>query len=412
MIAKLKALFTGENRSKMLNLIYSIGATGIFNIVIQLVIYPDFERRMGAESYGVALSVISLIAITAGTCGYAASCARLLGVKKGWTNSGDYNLILLCMGLLGSMIGIAYLFYFGIATPASIGLFVLLNFTTMLRFYSEVEFRISTNFFRYMIYYILISVGYVAGLFLFHLSAQWMLALILGETLAILYVIFCGTIYRPPFFKKSAHLFPIISSTAFLFLSVLIDNITLHADRILLLAITGDGAAVSTYYIASLVGKIVAMLTSPINAIVLSYLVRYDGGLTKKIWLAVIGLSLVFGAVAFGGCMLVSPWLIGLLYPDSVEVVKPYLVPAVLGQIFYFVSGFLMVILLRFKGEKKQLFFNAAYAVEFFACVAIGTVLWGLWGFALSILLANGIRFLAAILWGFFGKSAQPVAQD
>ncbi len=388
----------------MLNLLYSIGGTGIFNVVLQLVIYPDFERRMGADAYGVALSVISLVAITAGTCGYAASCARLLGVKKGWTNSGDYNRILWCMGLLGSMIGIAYLFYLGIATPLSVGLFTLLNFSTMLRYYSEVEFRISTDFLRYMIYHILISAGYVAGLFLFHLSDQWMIALILGETLAILYVVFRGTIYRPPFLGRSAHLIPILSSTAFLFLSVLIDNITLHADRILLLAMTGDGSAVSTYYIASLVGKIVAMLTSPINALVLSYLVRYDGGLSRKIWLLVIGASLIFGGAAFGGCMLISPWMIGLLYPDSVDTVKPYLAPAVLGQILYFISGFLMIILLRFKGEKRQLIFNAAYAVEFFVCVAIGTALWGLWGFALSVVFANAIRFLTAILWGFFGK--------
>ncbi len=406
MIAKIKGLFSADNRKKLLNLIYSIGAAGIFNMVIQLVIYPDFERRMGENAYGVALSVISLIAITAGTCGYAAGCARLLGVEKGRTNSGDYNLILLCMGLLSSMIGVAYLFYLEIATPLSVGLFVLLTFTTMLRYYSEVEFRISTNFFRYMIYYILISVGYVIGLFFFHLSRQWMLALILGETLSVLYVVLCGTIYRPPFFKRTKQLIPILSSIGFIFLSALIDNVTLHADRILLLAITGDGAAVTIYYIASLVGKIVSMLTLPINAILLSYLVRYSGGLTKKIWLTVIAVALLFGALAFAGCMLVSPWLIGILYPDNLEQVLPFLFPAVLGQIFYFVSGVLMMILLRFKGEKKQLIFNAAYAVEFFACVAVGTALWGLRGFVLSILIANAIRFFAAILWGFLGKRA------
>lgn len=402
---KIKALLSSENRTKLLNLVYSIGAAAIFNMVIQLVLYPDFERRLGSEQYGVALSVLSLLAITAGTCGYAVNCARLLSVERGYTANGDYNLILLGMGILNGIIGVAYLGYLKIASPVTVLLYLVLTVVTMLRYYSEVEFKISTDFFRYMIYYILISVGYVLGLFLFHLSDQWMLAMITGETLAVLYVAVRGTIFRSPAWKKSAHLTAVISGIGFILLSALIDNLTLHADRILLLAITGDGVAVTHYYIASLIGKVVSMLTLPVNAILLSYLVRYQGALTKKIWGVVVMVAVVFGAVCFGGCLLVSPWLIRILYPSEAEAVMPYLLPAILGQIFYFVSGVLMMILLRFKGEKKQLLFNAGYAVEFFGCVAIGTVLGGLSGFILSILIANAIRFLGTVLWGFFSRS-------
>lgn len=398
--SKLKGLFSAENRSKILNLIYSVGAAAIFNMVIQLLIYPDFERQMGSERYGVALSIISVIAITAGTFGYAVNCARLLGVEKEYTESGDYNLILLGMGLLGGAIGVGYLVYLGLATPLTVGLYLVLMFVTMLRYYSEVEYKLSTDFFRYMIYYILISAGYIGGLALFRLSGQWMIALIVGEALAVLYVVIRGTIYRPPFFKRTAHFGAVVASIGFILLSALIDNVTLHADRILLLAITGDGNAVTVYYVASLVGKIVSMLTLPINAIMLSYLIRYQGGLTKKLWSGIVAVALLFGALAFAGCMIVSPWLIGILYPDQVAEVKEILAPAILGQIFYFVSGVLMMVLLRFKGERKQLIFNGGYAVEFFGCVAAGTALYGLKGFIYSILIANGIRFLGTVVWG------------
>ena len=63
-----------------------------------------------------------------------------------------------------------------------------------------------------------------------------------------------------------------------------------------------------------------------------------------------------------------------------------------------------MMVLLRFKGEKKQFVFNAAYAVEFFAIVIAGTLLGGLNGFVWAIVLANALRFVAAILWGFLNK--------
>ena len=150
------------------------------------------------------------------------------------------------------------------------------------------------------------------------------------------------------------------------------------------------------------------MLTTPLNAIVLSYLIRFDGALTRRRWLWVMGAALVLGGIALAGCMLISPTLIRLLYPDAAATALPYLLPAILGQILYFVSGFLMVILLHFKGEKNQLILNASYAAEFFICVAIGTALWGLWGFAMSVVLANAIRLLAVIAWGFLGKKEAP----
>ena len=117
---KLKSLLTGENRKKILNLIYSIGAVAIFNMVIQFLVYPDFERTLGPDQYGVALSVLSMIAITAGTFGYAVNCARLLGVEKGRTANSDYNLILLILGVIGSVIGIIYIVTQGITAPLPI----------------------------------------------------------------------------------------------------------------------------------------------------------------------------------------------------------------------------------------------------------------------------------------------------
>ena len=418
-----------ETRQKILNLIYSVGAVAVFNLITQIA-YWYFKHQLGDESHGVILSVISLIAITAGTFGYAVNCARMLGLEKGYTNNGDYNLILLAMGFIGSLIGIGYLFQLGITNPLYLALYVVLMYTTMIRYYADVEFRLNVNFFRYMIFYLLISLGYVVGLFVFKVTGIWMLALILGEALAFLYVLIRGSIFRAPFFKPSEHFRPILASIWFLLISTLIENIALHADRIVLLAITGEGQYVSTYYIASLAGKIIAMLTVPINSLIISYLVRYKGGLTKKLWTLVIGAALVGGVLGFLGCMLISPILINLLsLPAPMEAIKAalgsespikalfdqfffnksseaikYMLPAVLGQIFYFVSSVLTLILLRFKGEKKQFVFNAAYAVEFFAIVIAGTLLGGLNGFVWAIVLANALRFVAAILWGFLSK--------
>ena len=98
---------------------------------------------------------------------------------------------------------------------------------------------------------------------------------------------------------------------------------------------------------------------------------------------------------------MVSPFILNILYPDLKNDISAYIAPAILGQIFYFVSGVLLVILLKFRGEKKQFLFNLGYAAEFFVIVPVGTVLFGLDGFVYSCLAANAIRFAAVILWGF-----------
>ncbi len=367
---------------------------------------------MGADAFGIALSVLSIIAIANNACGYAAGCARLLDSQKGHTNNGDYNLMLVIMGVICAVIGTVYLYTLGLFSPLTVLLFCLLSFFTMLRFYSETEFKIKADFFRYMIYYVLISVGYILGVFLFKLSGQWMLAILTGEVLCFVYAVFKSKLYRPPFFKITEKFKGIFSSISFLLFSTLLENTTLHADKIVLLAITGNGEVVTTYYIASLVGKVIAMLTTPINAIVLSYLVKYKGSLTKKLWTIVTGAVTIGAAIVFAGCLVVSPFVIKLLYSENYAEAMRYLVPAILGQVLYFASGVLINTLLRFKGERDQFIFNAIYAVEFFVCVAIGTVLGGLAGFAWAVVLANGIRFVAALIKGYVGKKQLDVLPE
>ncbi len=390
----------------MMGLIYSVGATAIFNMVIQFLLYPSLERTLGSNQYGIILSIISLLAITAGAAGYSISCSRLLGVSNGYTQNGDYNIILLILGTIGTLIGIAYIFYLDMASPVTLMLWLVLSFFTLIRNYSEVEFRLKTNFFRYLIFYVLISLGYIIGLLLFRISKQWMVSLIIGELFGFIYVCCCGSIYRKPFFTRTANFQAVFSSITFILISALIDNITLNADRILLLTITKDGTAVTTYYIASLVGKLIALFTGPINTLIISYLVRYNGKLSKKTWGIIILIALFCGTIAFVAAMIVSPWIIGFLYPDNLNEVKPYFIPAILGQILFFVSGVLMAILLRFKGEKKQFLFNGFYAIEFFICVICGTIFGGLSGFVWSIFIANTLRFVSAIIWGMFDKKS------
>lgn len=391
-----------SNKRKIKDLSMSIGAIAIFNMVIQFAMYPFLERNLGTKGYGVALSVLSVISILSGTLGTSASYSRMVTCSNKsieYTN-GDYNIILLVLSTLCGIGGIFYLNYIGVSSIFSSLIFLVLIIITSFRYYSDVEYKMNTAFFRYMLFYSIISVGYIIGMLIYRISGEWLLAFLIGESLGIAFVVIWGTIYRKNILTPSKN-FPLIcKSMGLLLFSNLIENLTLNADRILLMVFSGE-EAVAIYYTASLLGKVVAMLSTPINSIIISYLVKYEGGLTKKFWTISTLAIAALGVLAFAGCTIVSPFMLRILYPDLAPECIPYIASAILGQIFYFISGILLVILLKFRGEKKQFFFNVAYAVEFFAIVIAGTLLHGLDGFVYSSLIANAIRFIAVIIWGF-----------
>ena len=279
---KLSALLTPENRQKIKALALNIGGILILNVTIQFILYPFIQRRLGNEAYGVALSLLSLVSVTANTVGTAANYSRTVNELDIHPSNGDYNLFLLFGGVLSCGIGAIFLWMLDLFTPVYVICFSLLILTTAFRYYSDVEFKIKGNFLRYFLFYALISLGYVAGLGVYHLTGNWMTAVITGEAFGILFAVFASSIYQKPL-KASSSFHIVLSSLVLLLFSVLFENLTLNADRLVLLALSG-GEEVSIYYTASLFGKVAALLTVPLNAVIISYLIRYKEGLTRKLW--------------------------------------------------------------------------------------------------------------------------------
>jgi len=95
-----------DNKRKIRDLCLSIGATAVLNIVIQFALYPYLERNLGEEKYGVALSILSLVAILAGTLGTSANYSRMVVSTDVEHSNGDYNLLLLVSSAICGVCGI------------------------------------------------------------------------------------------------------------------------------------------------------------------------------------------------------------------------------------------------------------------------------------------------------------------
>lgn len=379
---------------------YSIAALLLYNGMIQLAVYPFFNSKMGATTFGVVLSLHSMLIIIAGGCGSAANNSRMVTQLKFTPSNGDYNFALFILSIVSMIAGTIFFMVAARAdiTPAAVLLYGGLMCLMLLRHYGDVEFRLHANFKRYFIFYFLLSAGYSLGLYIYRLSGQWALAFLVGEALAIVYVIWRGTIFNRPAWKRTQFTSAVWKSVSFLLAANFISLLVVNADRILLLFFE-SGEAVTAYYVASLMGKLVALLSGPVSGVMLSYLVRYDGLLSRQEYLQGAGLILIMSGVAFAGCFLLSPWFIGWLYPSILAMAKPLLALAIAGQIIYFAASMLRVVLLRFFEEKYQTYLNVIYGIGFFGTIILALIFGGIYEFAWAVLIANTGYFL--LLCGF-----------
>jgi len=381
------------------DLIYSMLGLVVMNGVIQLVLYPFLNNRLGAEEFGRVLTMISLVAIMGSTFGTAANYSRMVSHTKKTDSNGDYNIFLLIIAAVSIVVSLAGMFWLGTGGAVYFIGYYLLMVITVMRYYGDVEFRLNVNYKRFLVYYLTISAGYLIGIVCFIFTGSWILAMLVGEMLAVGYVVVTGSIFRKPLIKPSEHFKANFVSFALLSGTELIATLILNADRIMLQAFAG-GTAVTVFYAATLIGKMVSLVSMPLNGVIIGHLARYDGKLKDSTFVKLCGGSVLLSLLLNVLCVGVSYIFVGIMYADIFEIAEPYFWLANLGQVFYFVSNTLTVVLLRFTDEKYQLYINLIYLAVFVALAIPMTYIWQLWGMAWALVIVNVIKILVVAVVG------------
>lgn len=372
---------------------WTIGALCILNVTIQFLVYPFINRIMGAEEYGNILFLISIVNIIAVSVGVSTNNRRMVASAFEETKNGEYNAFLLVVSvlLLPLCTSLTYIFHVQMDVT-EILLFWLLVCTTTWRYYADVEFRLRLNYKGYFAYYLFISIGYLVGMIGFNFVPQWTIILLPGEIFGLIYIAYKGQIFEKISIKREKmRIF--LKAVLYLILAQLLVQIVFNADRFVL-KIFGGGIAVTIYYLASLMGKTIALLTTPINSVIIGYLARSKEEMSAKRWIKIVGMCLLAGCGILIVCIIASHIVIGILYPDEYEMVVSLFWVANSAQIVYFITGVLTTILLRYVKEKYQLYINIAYTITFIILVIPATWKYELIGFAYAILAVNMFRLL------------------
>ncbi len=390
-----KSLVLGASR----DFIFRVRALVIYNGVLQLVINPGLNARIGAEAFGTVLYLISFVSIMGSGFGTAASYSRMVAAKERTHENGDYNLFLSMIAGVSFLVTFISLFMLKELTFASYIQMLILMIVTVFRYYADVEYRMTIRFVDYFLFFASVSVGYLIGLLILPYTGSWAITLLVGEVFGIAYTVVRGKIFRAPFTKLSASYKDNLKSAWIISASNLIGALILNSDRLLLRLAVG-AREVTVFYTASLIGKIVAMLTTPLNGIIISYFTNYKIKLDKKKF-GLIGVAMaVLSIIGAFVCTVVSMVFVKIMYPDVFDEAQDYFFLANLGQILYFISGSLMVIIMSFTKEKMQLVINVIYIVAFAAIVVPLTFIQGLFGMAIGLVAVNFIRLIATAVIG------------
>ncbi|MBQ9910397.1 MAG: hypothetical protein IJM50_02760 [Lachnospiraceae bacterium] len=388
--------------------IYGIIGLAVMNAILSLLVYPVIERRLGIELQGRVLFFMSMAQLIAGSLGSAANYGRMkIHSTERHTVNGESNIFLLIAAAITVIVTIAAILIKKDRADATVFGIMAVIFATTVRMYADVEYRLSLNYKRFAVYYLLIGLGYGLGLLLFLLTGRWVLVFLTGELFGILFVALTGTIFRKPFFERTQRWKTHLATDGKLAVSYFLSDLVGVSDRLLFpLLLTNGDTFTSLYYYASLVGKITSLLSTPLNGVLSGYIAKKEEGIDRKTFLKIIaflaGVFLAITAAAVGGSYL----FVYLFYRSHFETVKGLFVIANAGQVLFFICNTLMVIVLRYTHERNQLIVNVIYILLFFGVTVPMILHFGLQGMAWGLLIVNGLKFLTYAAVGCFSIPA------
>lgn len=375
----------------------NIFATLIPMAALQLVILPIVARGLSDADYGMALASIALLGLIPLTAGNVINNVRLLRDAEYRQNNalGDFSLVVIAACALCS-IGVSIGSYvIGVVSPTELASVAVASALMLGREYLVVEYRLKLNYWGILYANLWQALGQFAGLAAFFVLDTWTFVYVFGYLASDVYLLRTTSIWREPLCTTS-RLRATLGDVASLGFANILNKLTNYSDRLVLIPLAG-ASSVSVYYVACLFGKVLSLIVSPINNVLLSYLAKESRATQKEFWIALAS----GGALCVAGyavTMLASRPLIALLYPQYVDVAMTYVPIATAASYVMVLSNVANPFVMRFCDLQWQTALNAIFCASFFLGSIAGYLVDGLFGFCGGVLLANCVRLVLAVV--------------
>jgi len=373
----------------LLNLLYSFISFALPTAILQFIIQPLLAKELGAEVNGQYLTIMSAHYFFIGITASVLNHVRLLQQKKYEEKRflGDFNIILLIYAAIAVIIvPFIWMMCSKSLNFADILLMIFISWLYLYHDYIFVEYRLKLQYNKILIDNILMSFGYMVGFVLFMIYHKWQLIFISAYVIPDIY-----DFLNTSFIKEPIHKTEMFSETAkkvaVLTCSTALGSATSYCDKFILFPILG-GVSVSIYYSASVIGKMLLLVSSPLNSVLLSYLVKIQK-FDKKAILKWIPFLVIIIVILYVGCILCGYPLTMYLYPDWAEKASVYIPFTVATSVFNLIGNFVNTVLIRFYKLTYQVSIQIISLILYLVLGIAGLYLWGLFGFCAAIACAS-----------------------
>ena len=375
------------------DLVLNMIATAVPIAILQLVIYPLISQDVTVEGYGMMVTVISLLTVISNTLGNTLNNIRLLndGKYKKKRIVGDFNQLL----LRESIISLIIVGSFSIVLFRQISLieFLLIEVIGMLMVFHSyfiVDFRLKLDYNAIVWNNVQLALGYFVGYLTFFLTGIWELVYLFGYGFSLIYIFRKTKLWREPLLK-TIYWHEILKDTFLLLISGVLGSLLNYSDKIIIYPMIG-AEAVTIYYIATLLGKLVSMVIGPINSVMLSYIVKLKQ-ISNKILTLILCSAVMIAVVGYIICLTFGDVVLKYIYPQHFsEVVKYMPITSATAMIMMLISV-LYPFVLKFCKMKWQVIIDATSLICY-VCLGVAFYqFYGLYGFCIGVLAAFLIKF-------------------
>lgn len=368
-------------------------------IVLQLIVLPFVSKELSQEIYGNMVSIVAINTVVAITLGNVWNNVRLLLQEKynKAKSYGDFGILILGSSILCVIVVVACIAVMGLAESIlDYVLIAIISVLALLHGYVIVVFRLNLDFIRLFINNLMLSAGYFVGyLLLLFFDMKWQWVYIFGYSFSIAYTLLHSSLLQEGIRKTK--LFPeAVREGTTLLIATGIGNFLNYSDRIILNPMLG-GEGVTIYYVSTLIGKLVSMVVSPINAVILSYLAKIEK-LSKRLEDGMLVINLGVCTVGYIVCMLCSKIILKFLYPEYYIKAMEYVPITTMTAMVIVFCSVVSPFVLKFCSRMWQAIINLVVLVFYLLFAILGYTFLQLQGFCIGILMAYTIKAIVLVV--------------
>ena len=157
------------------------------------------------------------------------------------------------------------------------------------------------------------------------------------------------------------------------------------------------GTALSVYYASTVLGKAISLAITPIAGVMLSYFSKMKQISNNSItWIVV--LSAATGAIGYGICVLISPLLLKLMYPQWVDEAMRLVYITTLTAVVNMICSTLNPVVLKFRSINWQIAIHAGTLAAYLAIGLIFLNAYGLMGFCVGALITSTFKLVIMMI--------------